>query len=226
MQSPGSMTYDTLTLEIQQTLQRNDDDFYNNIPNFIQKAEQQLAADVKDLGQLQYVVSQGVSDIVRKPELWRQTHSIRVIDPQNNKENILIQRTYEWCRIFNSEVNNNYPIRIPEFYSDYNYNNYFITYVNNENKDDLSIEVAYYAYPKFLSTINQINYWTQYYPQMLLYLSLFFAAVYVRMDERAQFFIQMYNSILTTINVENTNRVNDNAYEVKNSSQKVPKQLN
>lgn len=104
MQSPGSMTYDTLTLEIQQTLQRNDDEFYNNIPNFIQKAEQQLAADVKDLGQLQYVVSQGVSDIVRKPELWRQTHSIRVIDPQNNKENILIQRTYEWCRIVRSKL--------------------------------------------------------------------------------------------------------------------------
>jgi hypothetical protein len=225
-QFSGDMTYSTLTLEIQQNFQRNDTAFFNNIPNFIRKAEQQLAADVKDLGQLQYVISQGVDSVMRKPELWRQTHSIRVKNPLTTEEKILIERPYEWCRMFQNETNNKYAIKVPEYYSDYNYNNYYLTYVQESNKSSLEIEIAYYAYPKFLSEINQSNYWTTFYPQMLLYSSLFFAAIFDRMDDRANFFNQMYNSILTSINVETTNRVNDNAYEVKNSSQKVPKQLN
>lgn len=224
--SPAIMTYQSLRQQILDTLQRNDQVFIDNLSNFIYQAEQTIAASVKDLGQLQYARGTGLTSVLQKPINWRQTQSMRVIDPDTNAEKYLIEKTYEFCRLFDSEVISSYPMLLPEYYSDYNYNTYFISHVRTSNANSLQLEIAYYAYPVFLSEINQTNYWTDFYPSALLYACLSNACVFLRMDDRAAGFSQLFNSEVSALNVEDTNRINDGSFERKGSIQKIPKQLN
>lgn len=217
--APANMSYTSLVDEITSYLQRNDDLFINNIPVFIRNAEQLLASSIKDLGQLNIVQQTGISNIMRKPEGWRQTHSIRAT-LVNKGTSILLERPYQSCQLYTSEISALTPVSLPKMYSDYDYNNYYITPVFDTIAANIQLELLYYAYPKFLSSINQENYWTKFYPQALLYASLINALVFTRNDERASALGQLLQLTLGAKDIEDNNRINDSAYQVKPSTQK------
>lgn len=223
--SPAVITYTTLSDELQNYLQRNDELFINNIPNFIYTAEQFLASAVKDLGQLQFATQTGITSQLRKPEGWRSTNSIRITDSTTNKVQVLVERPYQFCHLYQSEIDPNFPIGMPIYYSDYDYNNYFVTPVYPSTAANMQIELAYYAYPKYLSDVNQENYWTMYYPQALLYASLVQACLFTRNDDRAGQFAQLLQTVLGILDVEDNNRIDDSAYAVKGAEQKNPPEL-
>ena len=64
MAAPTPINYTTLIEMVQTYLQRSDLDFVNNLPNFINLTENKLALYVKNLGQEQFTMTVGYSQIV------------------------------------------------------------------------------------------------------------------------------------------------------------------
>ena len=74
-----TMTYNSLVLNVQQYMERNDDDFIAQIPNLIALAESSIAAELKTYLQL-IVVETSLSpaqEVLDKPARWRKTVSMK-----------------------------------------------------------------------------------------------------------------------------------------------------
>ena len=81
MATPAAvMTYDSLTTDITQYLERNDAAVVNQIPSFIMLAEFEIAEQIKTLGQQQVVESTMTigEPVIPKPARWRKTVSMNV----------------------------------------------------------------------------------------------------------------------------------------------------
>ena len=92
------MTYDNLTSNVLQYLERNDDAVVNQIPTFIMLAEFEIAEMMKSLGQQQVVQStmQVNNAVIPKPARWRKTVSMNItVDGVLQAVNL---RKYEYLR--------------------------------------------------------------------------------------------------------------------------------
>ena len=162
-------TYDSLVLNIQQYMERNDADFIAQIPNLIALAESSIAAELKTYMQLIVVetsLAQNQS-VLNKPARWRKTVSMKV-----NGQPVQL-RSQDYVAQYLSESSGGQP----KYYSEYDFNNWNFAPAPDKA---YPVEIIYYAEIQPLDASNQQNLWTAIAPQAMLYGALLQAQGYLK----------------------------------------------
>jgi hypothetical protein len=194
------MTYDSLVLNIQQFMERNDADFVAQIPNLIALAEASIAAELKTYMQL-IVVETSLAEnqsVLNKPARWRKTISMKI----NGKPVML--RSQDYVAQYQSESENNMPL----YYAEYDFSNW-----NFAPKPDQEypVEIIYYAEIQPLDNTNQQNLWTAIAPQAMLYGALVQAQGYLKALDKLPMWKGYYTEAIAALKKEdNARRVDRN----------------
>ena len=193
-------TYDSLVLNIQQYMERNDADFIAQIPNLIALAESSIAAELKTFMQLIVVEAalNSAQTVLNKPARWRKTVSMKV-----NGQPILL-RGQDYVAQYISESTAGTPL----YYADYDYNNWNFAPVPNQA---YSVEIIYYAEIQPLDANNQQNLWTAIAPQAMLYGALLQAQGYLKALDKLPVWKGYYTDALAALKKEdNARRIDRN----------------
>lgn len=211
MTTAAVMTYDSLVTDIQQYLERSDDQTLAQIPRFIMLAEQVIASQIKFLGNLTVNTSNMVTGqpIIDKPARWHKTVSMNVT--VNGQKNPVFLRKYEYLREYAPDPT---ATGIPQFYADYDYTHWLVAPSPAAAYD---FEVLYYERVQPLDSSNQTNWFTIYAPQALLYGSLLQAMPYLKNDDRMGMWQQQFDLIITTLKNEDVIRNADRQSNVVDS---------
>ena len=189
------MTYDSLVLNIQQYMERDDADFIAQIPNLIALAESSIAAELKTYMQLIVVETSLATNqsVLNKPARWRKTVSMKV-----NGEPILL-RSQDYVAMYQAESTNSQPL----YYADYDYSNWNFAPVPDQT---YPVEIIYYAEIQPLDENNQQNLWTAIAPQAMLYGTLLQAQGYLKALDKLQMWKQYYADALAALKKEDNSR--------------------
>jgi hypothetical protein len=197
-----ALTYDTLIATVQQYLERNDAAVVDQIPTFITLAEQEIAQQIKTLGQIE--VAQGTilagNPVIAKPARWRKTVSMSVVDSSGDRVPMFL-RKYEYLTNYNAQSAS----AIPKYYGDYDYDNWYVSPVPDTS---YSFEVLVYQRLQPLSSSNQTNWITNNAPNVMLFGTLLQAVIYLKDDQR-QIFQQKYDAGMQALKSEDVARVGD-----------------
>ena len=189
------MTYDSLVLNIQQYMERDDADFIAQIPNLIALAESSIAAELKTYMQLIVVETNLATNqtILNKPARWRKTVSMKV-----NGQPVLL-RSQDYVSQYLSESSGGKPT----YYADYDYSNW-----NFAPAPDMAypVEIIYYAEIQPLDANNQQNLWTAIAPQAMLYGTLLQAQGYLKALDKLQMWKGYYTDALAALKKEDNSR--------------------
>lgn len=101
------LTYDSLTIAVQNYLERNNAALVADIPIFIMLGERRAARDLKILG-LKVAITDNLivaASVVEKPTRWLNDSSFNIgtnvgVATGFNTRLFLLQRSYEWCRTY------------------------------------------------------------------------------------------------------------------------------
>ena len=189
------MTYDSLVLNVQQYMERNDADFIAQIPNLIALAESSIAAELKTYMQL-IVVETNLAEnqtVLNKPARWRKTVSMKV-----NGAPVLM-RSQDYVAQYLSESDNGAPL----YYAEYDYNNWNFAPTPDQN---YPVEIIYYAEIQPLDQVNQQNLWTAIAPQAMLYGTLLQAQGYLKALDKLQMWKGYYTDALAALKKEDNSR--------------------
>ena len=189
------MNYDSLVLNIQQYMERNDPDFIAQIPNLIALAESSIAAELKTYMQL-IVVETSLAqnqEVLNKPSRWRKTVSMKV-----NGAPILL-RSQDYVAQYLSESDPG----LPKYYADYDYNNWNFA---PRPDQDYPVEIIYYAEIQPLDAVNQQNLWTAIAPQAMLYGALLQAQGYLKALDKLPVWKSYYTDAITALKKEDNSR--------------------
>ncbi len=203
MTTPAAvMTYDSLTTDITQYLERNDAAVVNQIPSFIMLAEFEIAEQIKTLGQQQVVESTMTigEPVIPKPARWRKTVSMNVT--VSGQIQPILLRKYEYLRQY---APSSTTTSTPLYYSDYNYDNWLVAPTPDQA---YSFEGLYYERLAPLSSSNQTNWITQNAPNAMLYGTLLQAMPFLKNDQR-QIFQQKYTEAMQVLKQEDQLRLAD-----------------
>lgn len=203
-----AMTYTSLTNQVLSYLNRSDQDTINQIPNFINQAEQRICRESKTIGIESYVTGTFTAglNVLPKPGRWRRTLSFNYGSGINqNTVNQLYLRSYEYLRNYWPKDLEQAP---PLYYADYGYNNFLIAPTPDQ---DYPFELSYLQLPAPLSIQNQANWLTVFAPDVLLYATLLEAIPYLKDDERIPVWQSMYDRGLSSLNLQDDQRVLDRA---------------
>ena len=189
------MTYDSLVLNVQQFMERNDPDFIAQIPNLIALAESNIAAELKTFLQLTVVETTLATNqvVLAKPARWRKTVSMKV-----NGQPMLI-RSQDYVAQYQSESDNGKPL----YYADYDYTNWAFA-----PKPDATypVEIIYYSEIQPLDAQNQQNLFTAIAPQAMLYGTLVQAQGYLKALDKLQMWKGYYTDALAALKKEDNSR--------------------
>lgn len=198
-----AMTYNSLVQDLQDYCERTDDPFINQIPRFIQLAENRIASETKPLGFVRTVTGMLSGNTLVKPIRWRKTKNICLIVGAERK--YLYNRGYEFLRSYWPDVAK---VDVPYYYADYDYEHLFIVPTPDIQ---YQFEMQYYELPEPLSQITQTNWTTQYAPQLLLYATLMEAMPFLKTSERIPEFQGLYDRALSSVVKEDQARALDSA---------------
>jgi len=189
------MSYDSLVLNVQQYMERNDPDFIAQIPNLIALAESSIAAELKTYLQLIVVESNLAQNqtVLNKPARWRKTVSMKV-----NGAPVLM-RSQDYIAQYLSESDNGKPI----YYAEYDYSNWNFAPAPDQN---YPVEIIYYAEIQPLDQVNQQNLWTAIAPQAMLYGTLLQAQGYLKALDKLQMWKGYYTDALAALKKEDNSR--------------------
>ncbi len=198
----SAMTYDNLTSNILQYLERNDPAVVNQIPTFIMLAEFEIAEMMKSLGQQQVVQStmQVNNPVIPKPARWRKTVSMN-ITVAGKLQSVLL-RKYEYLRNYAPDST---ATGTPLYYSDYDYDNWLVAPTPDQS---YAFEVLYYERLVPLSSDTQTNWITRNAPNAMLYGTLLQAMPFLKNDQRL-IFQQKYTEAIQALSNEDKLRIAD-----------------
>ena len=198
----AAMTYDNLTSNTLQYLERTDPAVVNQIPTFIMLAEFEIAEMMKSLGQQQVVQStmQIGNPVIPKPARWRKTTSFNVT--VSNKVQPVFLRKYEYLRNYSPDSSST---GVPLYYADYDYDNWLVAPAPDAA---YAFEVLYYERIQPLSSENQTNWITRNAPNAMLYGTLLQAMPFLKNDQRL-IFQQKYTEAITALSNEDKLRIAD-----------------
>jgi len=194
------MTYDSLVLDVQQYMERDDPGFVAQIPSLIALTESKIASELKTYLQLTVVETTLATNqvILAKPARWRKTVSMKV-----NGQPILL-RSQDYVAQYQAESDNGKPV----YYAEYDYNNW-----NFAPKPDATypVEIIYYSEIQPLDDTNQQNLLTRETPQLMLYGTLLAAQGYLKALDKLEVWKGYYNEALAAIKKEdNARRIDRN----------------
>ena len=198
------MTYDSLTSTVEQYLERNDVAVVAQIPVAISLCEFEIAQEIKTLGQLQVAQStltEG-NPVVVKPARWRKTVSMNYTDANGKKQPIFL-RKYEYLENYWPNPNET---SSPQFYSDYDYEHWFIAPTPDQA---YAFEVLFYERIAPLSSENQTNWLTQYAPNAMLFGTLLQMMPFLKNDARLPVWQGMFDKAIAALKTEDTLRIGD-----------------
>ena len=189
------MTYDSLVLNIQQYMERNDADFIAQIPNLIALAESSIAAELKTYLQLIVVETSLATNqtVLNKPARWRKTTSMKV-----NGQPVLL-RGQDFVAQYLSESSGGQP----QYYAEYDFNNWNFAPAPDQS---YPVEIIYYAEIQPLDASNQQNLWTAIAPQAMLYGALLQAQGYLKALDKLPVWKQYYTDALAALKKEDNSR--------------------
>ena len=189
------MTYDSLVLNIQQYMERDDDDFIAQIPNLIALAESSIAAELKTYMQLIVVETNLATNqtVLNKPARWRKTTSMKV-----NGQPVQI-RGQDYVAQYLSESSNGQPL----YYSEYDFDNWNFAPAPDQS---YPVEIIYYAEIQPLDVNNQQNLWTAVAPQAMLYGALLQAQGYLKALDKLPVWKGYYTDALAALKKEDNSR--------------------
>jgi len=199
-----TMSYSSLLEDVRRYLERgftaeSDPIVYEQIPRLITLAERRCARELKVLGfqrAVTTVLQPGVATY-RKPDRWRETISITV----DNRS--VFARSYEYLRSY-------WPVEsetaTPEFYADYDYNHWLLAPTPATAQ---TLEIMYYELPALLGDDVQVNWLTEYAPNLLLYAVLMEAVPFLKNDARIAVWQGMYDRAAQALNGEDMKRIMD-----------------
>lgn len=188
-------TYDSLVLNVQQYMERNDADFVAQIPNLIALAESSIAAELKTYLQL-IVVETSLAEnqeTLNKPARWRKTVSMKT----NGKPILLRSQDYVAQYLSESDPGE------PKYYADYDYNNWNFA---PRPDQEYPVEIIYYAEIQPLDASNQQNLWTAIAPQAMLYGTLLQAQGYLKALDKLPVWKQYYTDAIAALKKEDNSR--------------------
>jgi|TARA_R110000744_G_scaffold10601_1_gene32871 hypothetical protein len=201
-----TMTYDSLLVDLRRYLERgfteaSDQIVFDQLPRLITLGERRIARELKVEGFIRAVnlpLSIGVSTYL-KPDRWRDTVSMNVAG------NSIFARSYEYCRNYWPDESET---AAPEFYADYDYQHWLIapTPVAVSN-----LEILYYEQPVLLGEDFQVNWLTEYAPDVLLYAALLEATPFLKNDERVPMWREMYDRAAQALSGEDLSKIMDRA---------------
>lgn len=203
MTTAAVMTYTSLVEDISSYLERTDTATLEKIPTFIMLAEQQIALEIKFLGNLTVQESSMVATepVISKPARWRKTVSMNVV-VAGNRQPVLL-RKLEYLREYWPNATET---DIPIYYADYDYTHWLVAPTPDI---DYSFEVLYYERVQPLDSTNQTNWFTIYAPQALLYGTLLQAMPFIKNDERIPMWKAQYDLVINTLKSEDATRLAD-----------------
>jgi hypothetical protein len=189
------MTYDSLVEDIIRYSERDDTSFVQQIPRLIAMAEQEIAAQVKTLWELNVVTTTltPTNGTLVKPVRWRKTTSMKI-----NGEPVL-HRSQDYV----AQVQAEFPQGEPKYYADYDYNHWALGPIPNSA---YSVEIIYYSLVQPLDSTNQQNLITQVAPQALLFGTLLQAQGYLKSPDKLQLWKGMYDNAMQALKAENASR--------------------
>ena len=208
-----TMTFETLKDDVRRYLERgatyaSDPVVFEQIPRLINLAERRISRELKIQGFIT-VVSDTMTvgqSVYAKPDRWRDTISINVGTGANLADRTsLYGRSYVYCR---SYWPNESQTDTPQFYADYNYDNWLIVPTPDQ---EYPFEVLYYELPPLLDDTIQTNWLTEYAPQLLLYGALLEATPFLKNDERIGTWQQYYDRAAAMLNGEDLAKILDRA---------------
>lgn len=206
-------TYNGLLVSIPLWVNRNDQDFMNNVPIFISIAEQEFFIDCSTLGNEEYDIGNftiGAAAFPR-PALWGQSLTFSYIDDTGNVR-ILERVGYEYLRSYISNPNDpDIASILPKYYTDYGFNYILITPPPLVAFD---YEFAYYKKITPLSLTQQANWITQNAYDAFFYNCLAQAYTYIQDDVQAQKFQGLYQQRVQAYKLYNRNRNFDRSADV------------
>jgi len=203
MSTPAyAMTYDNLTSNVLQYLERKDASVVEQIPNFIMLAEFEIAEMMKSLGQQQVAesVMMAGNPVIPKPARWRKTTSFNIT--VNGKKQPIFLRKYEYLINYAPSSTSE---STPLYYADYDYDNWLVAPTPDQN---YAFEVLYYERIQPLSSENQTNWLTRNAPNAMLYGTLLQAMPFLKNDQRV-IFQQKYTEAITALTNEDKLRIAD-----------------
>lgn len=200
---PSAMTYDSLVQDLKDYCERTDNPFVNQIPRFIMMAENRIASEAKPLGFVRTVTGNLTDSVIAKPNRWRKTKSFSIL--VNNERKYLQSREYEFCRAYWPQVSLQ---DVPLYYADYDYEHFFVAPSPDQS---YSFELQYYERPIPLDSVQQVNWTTQYAPQVLLYAALMEAMPFLKTSERVAEFQSLYDRALSAVVGEDQQRITDSS---------------
>jgi hypothetical protein len=166
-------------------------------------AEQIIASQIKFLGNLTVQASTMTlnANVIDKPARWHKTVSMNITVA--GKRQPVLLRKYEYLREYwpNPTANG-----VPKFYCDYDYTHWMVAPTPD---DDYVFEVLYYERLQPLDSSNQVNWFTIYAPQALLYGTLLQAMPFLKNDERVPLWQAMYQQSMDILVAEDKLRVAD-----------------
>ncbi len=200
------LTYNSLTVAVEDYLKRIDAPFVSNIPLFIMLGERRVARDLKILGLKVFITGNflvGQQDLV-KPTRWLNTSTFNIGTSTNFNTRVqILQRSYEYCRMYWPD-----PIQTaqPKYYSDYDFNNWLITPTPDQT---YPYEIAYYETPQLIDQTVSTNFLTENAPDILIYATLLETASYLEDDQRVPTWLQYYERAKNALSEEDMRRIYD-----------------
>lgn len=199
-----SMTYDSLLVDVRRYLERgftaeSDQLVYEQLPRLVTLAERRIARELKIEGfilPVQTVLQIGVA-VYPKPDRWRDTVSMSV-------DNVpIFARSYEYLRNYWPDES---ATGTPAYYADYDYQHWLIAPTPAAAS---TLEILVYQQPPLLGDDVQVNWITEYAPDLLLYATLLEAAPFLKKDERIATWQGMYDRAAQALNGEDLKRIMD-----------------
>jgi len=139
--------------------------------------------------------------VIAKPARWHKTVSLNVT-VNGSRQPVLVRR-YEYMREYWPDPTQT---DVPKFYTDYDYTHWFVAPTPSAA---YNFEVIYYERVQPLDSSNQVNWFTQYAPQALLYGALLQAMPFLKNDSRIPIWQQQYQQIMQALMVEDKLRIAD-----------------
>ena len=200
MSGAYQQTYDNLIQDVINYMERNDDQFVEQIPNLIGLAESAIAAELKTYLQLTVVETNLAQNqvVLQKPARWRKTVSMKV-----NGQPILM-RGQDYIAMYQSESTPAQPL----YYGEYDYNNWAFAPAPDQA---YPVEIIYYSEIQPLDDTNQQNLFTRECPQAMLFGTLLQAQGYLKALDKLPVWKQYYDDSLAALKKEdNARRIDRN----------------
>jgi hypothetical protein len=201
-----TMTYNTLSAQILQYLDRNDQATQDQIPFFISQAEQRICREAKTIGLEVYVTGTFIvgQNVITKPARWRRSISFNYGSGTNdNTRNQLFLRTYEYIRNYWPDDTQLAP---PKFYDDYAYDHLIVAPTPDQT---YPFEYSYLELPEPLGPSVSTNWLTNNAPDLIFYASMLEAVTFLKIDERVPLWQSMYDRALKSVTTQDEQRYVD-----------------